>query len=156
MVDKGGTREKKEHDVLVGHRNRVEKWEWQANGMTGSGDFSQRGGGGCCRPGRLVDVEGDPLGVTGPLLPRDNQEYRSPSEDSGLGADMPRTRSRRFRNCTFCHLYAPPIKLPLLSLSLLNEKMQNSFLSICETLSDNDTVRSRCFCYPTWGKLLFQ
>ncbi|XP_048266295.1 whirlin isoform X8 [Bombus affinis] len=47
---------------------------------------------GCCRPGRLVDVEGDPLGVTGPLLPRDNQEYRSPSEDSGLGADMPRTR----------------------------------------------------------------
>ncbi|XP_076547721.1 whirlin protein dyschronic isoform X6 [Osmia lignaria lignaria] len=48
--------------------------------------------GGCCRPGRLVDVEGDPLGVTGPLLPRDNQEYRSPSEDSGLGADMPRTR----------------------------------------------------------------
>ncbi|GAB1868448.1 WHRN protein [Camponotus japonicus] len=44
------------------------------------------------RPGRLVDVEGDPLGVTGPLLPRDNQEYRSPSEDSGLGADMPRTR----------------------------------------------------------------
>ncbi|CAK9799393.1 Whrn [Anthophora quadrimaculata] len=52
-----------------------------------------RGGpGGCCRPGRLVDVEGDPLGVTGPLLPRDNQEYRSPSEDSGLGADMPRTR----------------------------------------------------------------
>lgn len=57
-------------------------------------DFSQRGvPGGCCRPGRLVDVEGDPLGVTGPLLPRDNQEYRSPSEDSGLGADMPRTRS---------------------------------------------------------------
>ncbi|EFN75895.1 hypothetical protein EAI_08578, partial [Harpegnathos saltator] len=57
-------------------------------------DFPQRGvpGGGCCRPGRLVDVEGDPLGVTGPLLPRDNQEYRSPSEDSGLGADMPRTR----------------------------------------------------------------
>ncbi|XP_076670352.1 whirlin protein dyschronic isoform X4 [Andrena cerasifolii] len=52
-----------------------------------------RGGGGCCRPGRLVDVEGDPLGVTGPLLPRDNQEYRSPSEDSGLGADMPRTRA---------------------------------------------------------------
>ncbi|XP_076631325.1 whirlin protein dyschronic isoform X3 [Colletes latitarsis] len=49
--------------------------------------------GGCCRPGRLVDVEGDPLGVTGPLLPRDNQEYRSPSEDSGLGADMPRTRA---------------------------------------------------------------
>ncbi|XP_020291719.1 whirlin-like isoform X1 [Pseudomyrmex gracilis] len=49
-------------------------------------------GGGCCRPGRLVDVEGDPLGVTGPLLPRDSQEYRSPSEDSGLGADMPRTR----------------------------------------------------------------
>ncbi|XP_076393324.1 whirlin protein dyschronic isoform X5 [Megachile rotundata] len=48
--------------------------------------------GGCCRPGRLVDVEGDPLGVTGPLLPRENQEYRSPSEDSGLGADMPRTR----------------------------------------------------------------
>ncbi|XP_011632404.1 whirlin [Pogonomyrmex barbatus] len=48
--------------------------------------------GGCCRPGRLVDVEGDPLGVTGPLLPRDSQEYRSPSEDSGLGADMPRTR----------------------------------------------------------------
>ncbi|XP_076167142.1 whirlin protein dyschronic isoform X2 [Ptiloglossa arizonensis] len=48
---------------------------------------------GCCRPGRLVDVEGDPLGVTGPLLPRDNQEYRSPSEDSGLGADMPRTRT---------------------------------------------------------------
>ncbi|XP_026827242.1 whirlin isoform X7 [Ooceraea biroi] len=47
---------------------------------------------GCCRPGRLVDVEGDPLGVTGPLLPRDNQEHRSPSEDSGLGADMPRTR----------------------------------------------------------------
>ncbi|KAL6424727.1 hypothetical protein ACFW04_010002 [Cataglyphis niger] len=45
-----------------------------------------------CRPGRLVDVEGDPLGVTGPLLPRDSQEYRSPSEDSGLGADMPRTR----------------------------------------------------------------
>ncbi|KYN05525.1 Whirlin [Cyphomyrmex costatus] len=49
--------------------------------------------GGCCRPGRLVDVEGDPLGVTGPLLPRDSQEYRSPSEDSGLGADMPRTRT---------------------------------------------------------------
>ncbi|XP_076223137.1 whirlin protein dyschronic isoform X1 [Nomia melanderi] len=49
--------------------------------------------GGCCRPGRLVDVEGDPLGVTGPLLPRENQEYRSPSEDSGLGADMPRTRA---------------------------------------------------------------
>ncbi|XP_063978688.1 whirlin isoform X3 [Diachasmimorpha longicaudata] len=48
-----------------------------------------RGGG---RPGRLVDVEGDPLGVTGPLLTRDNQEYRSPSEDSGLGSDMPRTR----------------------------------------------------------------
>ncbi|XP_015126273.1 whirlin isoform X3 [Diachasma alloeum] len=48
-----------------------------------------RGGG---RPGRLVDVEGDPLGVTGPLLTRENQEYRSPSEDSGLGADMPRTR----------------------------------------------------------------
>ncbi|XP_076242639.1 whirlin protein dyschronic isoform X3 [Calliopsis andreniformis] len=48
---------------------------------------------GCCRPGRLLDVEGDPLGVTGPLLPRDNQEYRSPSEDSGLGADMPRTRA---------------------------------------------------------------
>ncbi|XP_015610163.1 whirlin isoform X7 [Cephus cinctus] len=48
--------------------------------------------GGCCRPGRLVDIEGDPLGVTGPLLSRDNQEYRSPSEDSGLGADMPRTR----------------------------------------------------------------
>lgn len=40
-----------------------------------------------------MDVEGDPLGVTGPLLPRDSQEYRSPSEDSGLGADMPRTRS---------------------------------------------------------------
>ncbi|KAL2736358.1 whirlin isoform X1 [Vespula maculifrons] len=61
--------------------------------MTGSDDFSQRGvPGGCCRPGRLVDVEGDPLGVTGPLLPRDNQEYRSPSEDSGLGADIPRTR----------------------------------------------------------------
>ncbi|XP_023288794.1 whirlin, partial [Orussus abietinus] len=48
--------------------------------------------GGCCRPGRLLDVEGDPLGVTGPLLPRDNHEYRSPSEDSGLGQDMPRTR----------------------------------------------------------------
>ncbi|KAK0171693.1 hypothetical protein PV328_005114 [Microctonus aethiopoides] len=46
----------------------------------------------CCRPGRLMDVEGDPLGVTGPLLARDNQEYRSPSEDSGLGSDMPRTR----------------------------------------------------------------
>lgn len=80
--------------MLVGHRNRGEKW--RRNGMMGSGDFSQRGvPGGCCRPGRLVDVEGDPLGVTGPLLPRDNQEYRSPSEDSGLGADMPRTRSRR-------------------------------------------------------------
>uniref|UniRef100_A0A6V7IM03 Uncharacterized protein n=1 Tax=Bracon brevicornis TaxID=1563983 RepID=A0A6V7IM03_9HYME len=52
-------------------------------------DLSQRGG---ARPGRLLDVEGDPLGVTGPLLPRENQEYRSPSEDSGLGADMPRTR----------------------------------------------------------------
>ncbi|XP_043288280.1 whirlin isoform X3 [Venturia canescens] len=48
--------------------------------------------GSCCRPGRLVDVEGDPLGVTGPILTRENQEYRSPSEDSGLGADMPRTR----------------------------------------------------------------
>lgn len=58
-------------------------------------DFPQRGvSGGCCRPGRLVDVEGDPLGVTGPLLQRENQEYRSPSEDSGLGADMPRTRSK--------------------------------------------------------------
>ncbi|EZA62710.1 Whirlin [Ooceraea biroi] len=56
---------------------------------------------GCCRPGRLVDVEGDPLGVTGPLLPRDNQEHRSPSEDSGLGADMPRTRyvNRRLDTC---------------------------------------------------------
>ncbi|XP_034943791.1 whirlin isoform X4 [Chelonus insularis] len=48
--------------------------------------------GSCCRPGRLVDIEGDPLGVTGPLLPRDNQDHRSPSEDSGLGSDMPRTR----------------------------------------------------------------
>ncbi|CAG5102520.1 Similar to Whrn: Whirlin (Rattus norvegicus) [Cotesia congregata] len=46
-----------------------------------------------CRPGRLMDLEGDPLGVTGPLPPRDNQEYRSPSEDSGLGSDMPRTRA---------------------------------------------------------------
>ncbi|XP_031785142.1 whirlin isoform X5 [Nasonia vitripennis] len=44
--------------------------------------------GACCRPGRLMDVEGDPLGVTGPLLPRENQEYRSPSEDSGLGPEM--------------------------------------------------------------------
>ena len=84
--------------MLVGHRNRVENGDGLANGMTGSDDFSQRGvPSGCCRPGRLVDVEGDPLGVTGPLLPRDNQEYRSPSEDSGLGADMPRTRSRRFQ-----------------------------------------------------------
>ncbi|XP_057332815.1 whirlin isoform X2 [Microplitis mediator] len=49
--------------------------------------------GSCCRPGRLLDLEGDPLGVTGPLLPRDNQEHRSPSEDSGLGSDMPRTRT---------------------------------------------------------------
>lgn len=65
--------------------------------MTGSDDFSQRGvPGGCCRPGRLVDIEGDPLGVTGLLLPRDNQEYRSPSEDSGLGADIPRSISERF------------------------------------------------------------
>ncbi|XP_071557576.1 whirlin isoform X2 [Temnothorax nylanderi] len=55
-------------------------------------DLPRGAPGGCCRPGRLVDVEGDPLGVTGPLLPRDSQEYRSPSEDSGLGADMPRTR----------------------------------------------------------------
>lgn len=77
--------------IETGLRNGYE----MANSMMGSGDFSQRGVSGCCRPGRLVDVEGDPLGVTGPLLPRDNQEYRSPSEDSGLGADMPRTRSRR-------------------------------------------------------------
>lgn len=89
---------KRKWKVLVGHRNRVENGDGLANDMTGSDDFSQRGvPSGCCRPGRLVDVEGDPLGVTGPLLPRDNQEYRSPSEDSGLGADMPRTRSRRFQ-----------------------------------------------------------
>ncbi|XP_012257574.2 whirlin isoform X3 [Athalia rosae] len=51
--------------------------------------------GSCCRPARLVDVEGDPLGVTGPLIPRDQGqgEYRSPSEDSGLGADIPRSRA---------------------------------------------------------------
>ncbi|XP_066589211.1 whirlin-like isoform X2 [Prorops nasuta] len=48
---------------------------------------------GAGRPGQLMDVDGDPLGATGALLPRDAlQEYRSPSEDSGLGPDMPRNR----------------------------------------------------------------
>lgn len=78
--------------------------------LNGYDDFSQRGTapGSCCRPARLVDVEGDPLGVTGPLLPRDGQgDYRSPSEDSGLGADMPRSRSRcetqKLKNRSFHH-----------------------------------------------------
>uniref|UniRef100_A0ABD2X5M7 PDZ domain-containing protein n=1 Tax=Trichogramma kaykai TaxID=54128 RepID=A0ABD2X5M7_9HYME len=48
--------------------------------------------GSCYRPGRGSDIEGDPFAVTGPLLLRENQEYRSPSEDSGLGPEMTRTR----------------------------------------------------------------
>ncbi|XP_046747299.1 whirlin isoform X6 [Diprion similis] len=60
----------------------------------GGGGVGGNATGSCCRPARLVDVEGDPLGVTGPLIPREGQgEYRSPSEDSGLGADMPRSRA---------------------------------------------------------------
>ncbi|XP_046484989.1 whirlin isoform X2 [Neodiprion pinetum] len=60
----------------------------------GVGGVGGNATGSCCRPARLVDVEGDPLGVTGPLIPREGQgEYRSPSEDSGLGADMPRSRA---------------------------------------------------------------
>lgn len=49
-----------------------------------------------CRRGRLVETEGDPLGVTGPLPAQDNsclQEYHSPSDDSGLGPELSRIRS---------------------------------------------------------------
>ncbi|XP_011505572.1 PREDICTED: whirlin [Ceratosolen solmsi marchali] len=44
--------------------------------------------GACCQPRQLMDIQGDPLGVMRILQPRDNQEYRSPSEDSGLGPEM--------------------------------------------------------------------
>ncbi|XP_043475919.1 whirlin isoform X2 [Leptopilina heterotoma] len=64
-------------------------------------DLPRGASSGCCRSGRLADVEAVPLGVKGPHSPRETQEYRSPSEDSGLGSDMPRTRM----GCRKIHQY---------------------------------------------------
>ena len=106
------------------------------------GEFSQRViSGACCRPGRLLDVEGDPLGVTGPLLPRDNQEYRSPSEDSGLGPEMPRTRSTFsfFCDSPFFFFYCYYTSSFLLLLLLLSSSSTTSFLLLSVPLFFSST-----------------